>query len=157
MSDQGSGESPIYVIATKRSASRGSRFGRRCCAAGVPSHSGGRSNILSLMIVALDLGIMLTHGRAIFAKNNRECLAAKRLSSGYLMARSQYIWGGKALPGLVGGYHRGKARHIWICREVPKLGSPSDRTATQKEIGKHGSSMGTDRRTPSGTIGRRKN
>jgi hypothetical protein len=104
------------------------------------------------MIVALDLGIMLTHGRAIFAKNNRECLAAKRLSSGYLMARSRYIWGGKALPGLVGAIIGERLGISGFCREVPKFGSPSDRTATQKEIGKHGSRMGTDRRTPSGTI-----
>lgn len=112
---------------------------------------------IELMIVALDLGITLTHGRAIFAKNNRECLAAKRLSSGYLMARSQYIWGGKALPGLVGGYHRGKARHIWILPRSAEIWLAKRQNRNPKKIGKHGSSMGTDRRTPSGIIKRRKN
>jgi hypothetical protein len=78
------------------------------CAAGVPSHSGCRSNI-EVMIVAIDVRIALRRGSRIFAqKNNRECSATRPVSSWHLISHLQYKFGGNALHTI----HKKRTCHI---------------------------------------------
>jgi hypothetical protein len=76
----------------------------------------------------------LTHGRAIFAK---KIATAWRLNGCHpdILWRALNIAGEGKLSPVWWGAIIGKRLGIsGFCREVPKFGSPSDRTATQKKL-----------------------